>query len=301
MICIKKLIPCENIKENQIVLDIETTGLDSSVDTLVVLGLVHREDKKAYAIQYFAEDDSEEERLLRIYLEMSAEMEIITYNGDTFDIPFLNNRLISHDLFPIFPPTIDLLKVIKKYRIFFDFDSLKLSDMEKLVGFYREDPSRYKTFSKLSDDLVKRDRPFPIIKHNQNDIIATELLMDIEKSFIKELTIGTRLGKVSLKSVYINNDIANIKLESSEDLDEAFFVNDNYDISIKNTNITINLQVLYGLLDGKTRGHIAINTFAIENQTELRIDPHFLVIRQGHTYKYKNILNLTKKIIENHL
>ncbi|WP_243343005.1 ribonuclease H-like domain-containing protein [Anaerococcus sp. AGMB09787] len=301
MICIKKIIACKNIKENQIVLDIETTGLDSSVDTLVVLGLVFREDKKAYTIQYFAEDDSEEERLLRIYLEKSAEKEIITYNGDTFDIPFLNNRLIAHKLLPIFPPTIDLLKVIKKYRIFFDFDSLKLSDMEKLVGFYRVDPSRYKTISKLSDDLGKRDKPFPIIKHNQNDIIATELLMDIEKSFIKELTIGTRLGQVSLKSVYINNDIANIKLESSEEQEEAFFVNDNYDISIKNKNITINLQVLYGLLDGKTRGHIAINTFAIENQTDLRIDPHFLVIRQGHIYKYKNILSLSKKIIENHL
>lgn len=301
MICIKKLIACKNIKENQIVLDIETTGLDSSVDTLVVLGIVLREDKKAYTIQYFAEDDSEEERLLRIYLEKSAEKEIITYNGDTFDIPFLNNRLIAHKLLPIFPPTIDLLKVIKKYRIFFDFDSLKLSDMEKLVGFYRVDPSRYKTISKLSDDLGKRDKPFPIIKHNQNDIIATELLMDIEKSFIRELSIPTRLGLVSIRGVYINNDIANIKLESSEEQEEAFFVNDNYDISIKNKNITINLQVLYGLLDGKTRGHIAINTFAIENQTDLRIDPHFLVIRQGHIYKYKNILSLSKKIIENHL
>ena len=64
MITFKKRYYFKNLKDNEIVLDIETTGLDSSVDKLVLLGIILVENNKSYLIQYFAENDLEEKRLL---------------------------------------------------------------------------------------------------------------------------------------------------------------------------------------------------------------------------------------------
>lgn len=301
MITFKKRYYFKNLKDNEIVLDIETTGLDSSVDKLVLLGIILVENNKSYLVQYFAENDLEEKRLLDIYEKIIPNKTIITYNGDTFDIPFLNNRLIRNNMLPVFPRSIDLLKIIKPYRYFFDFDSLRLMDIEKIIGFERNDPSRYKSISKLTEEIKTRSNPYPIMKHNENDLVATELLINVDDYFDAKLTIKAQFGEITLKSVFINNDIANIVANSCVDLDEAYFSGKNYELMVKEDSITINLQVLYGKLDKKTRGFVCLNNFGIINNSALDIDEHFLIIKENRIYNYNNILILCKKIIENHL
>lgn len=301
MITFKKRYYFKNLKDNEIVLDIETTGLDSSVDKLVLLGIILVENNKSYLIQYFAENDLEEKRLLEIYEKIISNKTIITYNGDTFDIPFLNNRLIKNKMFPVFPKSTDLLKIIKPYRYFFDFDSLRLMDIEKIIGFERNDPSRYKSISKLTEEIKTRSNPYPIMKHNENDLVATELLINVGDYFDAKLTVNTQIGEITLKSVFINNDIANIVSNSCIDLGEAYFSGANHELKVKDKSITINLQVLYGKLDKRTRGFVCLNNFDIINHTSLDIDEHFLIIKENRIYNYNNVLLLCKKIIENHL
>ena len=301
MITFKKRYYSKNLKENEMILDIETTGLDSRVDKLVLLGLIEKNDDRTYIVQYFAQNDDEEERLLKIYLKKIKNNTLVTYNGDTFDLAFLNNRLIDHKLFPILVDCVDLLKVVKKYRKFFDFDSLKLTDIEKLVNFHRDDPSRYKSISKLINDTDKRDRPYPIMKHNENDLIATELIRNIESYFIEKLSIETKYSTISLLDSYINNDIANLKFKSDKTMDSAYFYGDNYELVIDGQEIIINLQVLYGRFNSKSTGYVSINNFNIVNSSMTKVDEHFLIIKEKYTYTYLNILKLAKKIIENHL
>ncbi|WP_394018197.1 ribonuclease H-like domain-containing protein [Anaerococcus cruorum] len=155
MITYKKRYYPENLNKNEIILDIETTGLDSQHDQLVLLGFITYENHKCYIIQYFAEDNSEEQRLLEIYLKMIEDKKVITYNGDKFDIPFLNMRLDYHKLFPVFPETLDIYKLISRHRKYFVFESMKLMDIEKSIGIFRNDPSRYKVISKLTEDIKK--------------------------------------------------------------------------------------------------------------------------------------------------
>ncbi|WP_306483903.1 ribonuclease H-like domain-containing protein [Anaerococcus sp.] len=299
MITLKKRYKATNLKGDEIILDIETTGLDSSIDSLVLLGIIEKNNNKAYIHQYFAIDDSEEQRLLEIYKKKVADKKVITYNGDTFDIPFLNNRLIKHEDFPILPDSQDILKIIRPYRKFFDFESLKLNDIEKIVGFHRDDPSRYKTFSKLNDDLKKRTNPYPIMKHNENDLIATEKILHIEKYFEEKLSIDTILSQVTLMTCNINNDVARFSLRSQENLNESYFTGENYELIIKDNFIIINLQVLYGILAENIRGYVCINNFKLDNKSTVNIDNHFFIIRENFKYNYENILALAKKIIEN--
>lgn len=301
MITLKKRYEAKYLKEDEIILDIETTGLDSSIDSLVLLGIIEKNNNKAYIYQYFAQDDSEELRLLDIYKKKISEKKVITYNGETFDIPFLNNRLIKYKDFPLIPQSLDLLKLIRPYNKFFDFESLKLNDIEKLVGFYRKDPSRYKTFSKLTNDLKKRTNPYPIMKHNENDLIATEKILDIRRTFDEKLSIESTLSPINLITCNINNDVARFTLRSKKLLKESYFTGQNYELIIKDDLIIINLQVLYGILNENMRGYVSINNFKLDNKSTINIDEHFLIIRENFKYNYKNILSLAKKIIENHL
>lgn len=301
MITYKKRYFPENLNKDEIILDIETTGLDPLRDNLVLLGFIVFEGEKSYIIQYFAEDNFEEERLLKIYLKMTADKTIITYNGDKFDIPFLNIRLDKYGLEPIFPVTKDIYKTISSHRKYFTFQSMRLMDMEKHIGIFRNDPSRYKVISKLTEDIKKRDKPRPIMIHNENDLIATEKLANINDYFIRELSINLDEYIINLQSVCLNNDICQINLESSKTLTESYFSSNNYELRTSSNTIEINIQILYGRFDEKNTGFVTLNTFNLENESLMTVDPNLLIIRENYLYNYKNILNLSKKIIENHL
>lgn len=301
MITYKKRYFPENLNKNEIILDIETTGLDSTRDQLVLLGFIIYENDKCYIIQYFAEDNGEERRLLEIYLKMIENKKVITYNGDKFDIPFLNMRLDYNKLFPVFPETLDIYKLIANHRKYFVFESMKLMDIEKSIGIFRNDPSRYKVISKLTEDIQKRDKPKPIMIHNENDIIATEKLANIGEYFKEELSITLENNIITLESVWINNDICQIKLSGKEKFTESYFQANNYELKTTDKEAEINIQVLYGRFDSKNAGHVALNTFELENESQMLVDSNLLIIRENYLYNYKNILNLSKKIIENHL
>lgn len=301
MISKKIKINGENLNENDLVLDIETTGLDFNIDKLVLLGLVKRDKSNTYIYQYFAEDDSEEVRLLKIFLNEIKCKRLVTFNGDNFDIPFLNSRLVKYNLMPVFPEnTLDIYKVIKWHSKFFAYDSMKLMHIEKLIGIERHDPSRYKVISKLTEDCSIRDKPYPILKHNENDLIATEALSSIEDFYIEKLSIQSKIGNFWISSANINKDIGNFVFESEKNLGDLYVAENNYQVIIEAHIIKLNIHVLYGRFNENVNGFVSINNFDIKNESEIEINDKLLIIRENSIYNYKNLLNLCKKIIENH-
>jgi len=291
-----------NLKKNKIVLYIETTGLSSLYDKLVVLGLITYEDNTTYIIQYFAEDDSEEVRLLNLFLKKTKDKEIITYNGDTFDLPFLNTRLEINKLESnILYKTMDIYKIVRSKRHFINFDSMKLMDIEKLVNIERNDPSRYKTISKLTEEIKIRDNPKPILIHNQNDIIATEQLMNIENIIKEKLSIRYKDYSFYLINAHISNDVAKISLESSKELIDSYFTNSNYQLQTKSNIVTIYFTVIYGKIHPSLGGYVTRNIFNIISDSDYRINPALLSIKEGKMYNCKNILNHSLKIIKENL
>lgn len=303
MLCVRYPFSKKNLKKNECVLDIETTGLDPKRDKLVVLGLIYFDNKKNkfYIDQYFSNNDKEEMKLLKIYKEKIKNRKLITYNGEIFDLPFLNIRLIENKLEPVFPENRDLFKIIKSKRKLIEFESMKLINIEKIVGIERNDPSRYKVISKLSDKDENRNNPWPILIHNKNDLIATEAISNIEEIINNKLSFAIKNYKIYLENAYIDKDIANLEFRSNKKLENSLFQGENYSFSIKEKFIKLKIMVLYGKLSKNSSGFVSVNNFNLENKGLYKINKNLIAIMEDGIYSCENILNIMKFLIEKNL
>jgi len=91
----RRLAAVEPLGDHWVVLDTETTGLESGTGTFVFLiGLLHWSPEGARRVQLFLPEPAGEESLLSALVEELADADlIVTYNGRSFDVPRLRTRL----------------------------------------------------------------------------------------------------------------------------------------------------------------------------------------------------------------
>jgi len=94
-------------------LDIETTGLRMS--PLFLIGLMYTSGGSLVVDQLFARDYSEEEAVLGFLAECMPRFDIlVTFNGISFDVPYIQERITVHRLSFAAPPVhIDLLPLAR--------------------------------------------------------------------------------------------------------------------------------------------------------------------------------------------
>ena len=89
---------------------------------------------------------------------------IINYNGDTFDIPFINQRLKIHNINNSIPieKSLDIYSNIRKNRYLFDLENLKLKTIEKFLGIQRRYLFRKRLYQFYNDYLTNKDKKLKI-------------------------------------------------------------------------------------------------------------------------------------------
>jgi uncharacterized protein YprB with RNaseH-like and TPR domain len=157
-------------------IDIETLGL--SEVPLFLLGIATFKDNNLIIDQIFVRELNEEKAALHFFGELlQSKQAIASFNGKSFDVPFIRKRMERHDLkHEIKHPHFDLKYFSQKAfsNLVFDF---KLSTLEKkLFNVERVDdvsgfeiPYYYRTYIKTKNigSVV------PIIDHNKQDLIST--------------------------------------------------------------------------------------------------------------------------------
>ncbi|MDQ3856339.1 MAG: ribonuclease H-like domain-containing protein [Chloroflexota bacterium] len=160
-------------------LDIETTGLERDMGTLVFLvGVLYYRDGEFHIWQYFMDRTANERALLSTLTEFVAEFSaLVTFNGRSFDVPMLEMRLGLHSLpRPLSAmPHADLLypaRRLWKQRL----GTCRLTALERgILGIARPGdvpgariPEIYYRY--LSE---KDPRPLlPVFEHNTNDLLT---------------------------------------------------------------------------------------------------------------------------------
>ena len=156
--------------------DIETTGLSANRSDLYLIGLGYIDDGIFYTIFLFNDDGQSEPEMLSEFAKyISSYKYIISYNGDTFDIPYMQTKMSQFNIDCNFDNiiSIDIYKTTRKYKKLFNLSSVKQVDVENLVGFQRNIfisggrlINTYKEYLSSSSENLLND----LMTHNHDDV-----------------------------------------------------------------------------------------------------------------------------------
>ncbi len=106
-----------------VILDIETTSLEADAGTLVSAGLMSDKGRGEYLEAKRTSD--EKSLLLKLVKRLESYDVMVTWNGRSFDVPFLTTRLMKHSVDPrpiLRKSHIDLADVVKsRLRLTFTY------------------------------------------------------------------------------------------------------------------------------------------------------------------------------------
>ena len=176
---------------NPCVFDIETTGLSTARNTARVIltaMLVPTEDGVRIT-QYLAEDPYEEDRVLEETMQFFIRNQIdylITYNGASFDLPFMNRRMEAlHHPYSLTPYDLDLYVFLKRYTTLPSrLDSLSQKSVERYLGIGsdRKDVITGRESVRLYYEYVTSKSPMlekVILTHNREDVLQLYRILKI--------------------------------------------------------------------------------------------------------------------------
>lgn len=236
---------------NDCILDIETTGFNKITDTIIILGLIYKNNSKIHVLQWCCDSLSDEKILIEKIVEFSKKgKRLITYNGNSFDIPFIEKKCELYKLKLDRLDSFDLYDYIKAYFVFLPFDNMKLNT---LISYFNSDLDIsisggdcvyfYHKYLKTSDSSFL-DK---IIAHNSSDLIglchalkSTDLLKSILSLNLEGSTLYFENQKLDSNKIYLDGYIIN-KSDSLESV-EMYLPYGNLSINTKTNRFNINLE-----------------------------------------------------------
>ena len=167
--------------ENFKFMDIETMGLSNV--PIILIGVAEVKGNDIVCSQYFLRNYTEESSIIEAYLTHLDEDSVhVTFNGKTFDVPFIKNRCIYNRI----DANLDLahldLMYFAKNLWSDDLPNCKLQTIEReMFGLEREGdvpgqyiPGYYKSY--LENENI--GPVVPIIEHNAQDVISLANFLD---------------------------------------------------------------------------------------------------------------------------
>ncbi|MGE0480189.1 MAG: ribonuclease H-like domain-containing protein [Phycisphaerae bacterium] len=164
-----------------LLVDIETGGLAGA--PVFLIGVVRLDDDPPAVVQWLARDYREEQAILARFAALADERDVwLSFNGKSFDEPFLRDRATLHRVALARPRThVDLLHLARR-RWRGDFPDCRLETLEhRVLGRKRvgdvpgsDIPDLFHHFMKTGNARPLR----PVLEHNRRDLVAcAELLL----------------------------------------------------------------------------------------------------------------------------
>ncbi len=128
--------------EEILFLDIETTGLSPKNSDIYLIGTGYFQNHTWRVAQFFAEDDLQEKEVLISFSKLCKDFKyVVTFNGNRFDIPFLQNKYEKYEINSPFMAltSFDLYRQIAPYKSFLGLPDCKQKTIELSLGIDRED------------------------------------------------------------------------------------------------------------------------------------------------------------------
>ncbi|MBE5964606.1 MAG: hypothetical protein E7252_06670 [Lachnospira sp.] len=182
---ISSLLKLKN--EEFVIFDIETTGLSSKTSNIYLIGYILYTDNGFELRQFFSDSYDDESNVLEAFFkDIKDKKYIISYNGNGFDIPYINNKAEFYKLnynLSCFT-SIDLYRFVIQYKSLFKLINYKQPTVEEFLKIDRKDClsggeliDYYKEYLKTNDvHLLKY-----LLLHNHDDLTGLFDLISILK------------------------------------------------------------------------------------------------------------------------
>lgn len=157
--------------------DIETTGFSKEKNMIYLIGTAHQEGSGTTITQFFAEDgQADEPELLHAFLKFCNDFDCcITFNGISFDVPFVIKRALLYGQKEALSRyrQLDLYREIRTFHPLLPVVNLKQKSIEQFLGIFREDKYNggelieiYRHFLKSKEESERQ----LLLLHNYEDV-----------------------------------------------------------------------------------------------------------------------------------
>ncbi len=287
--------------DNACFLDIETTGLNRDRDMVYLIGIIYKSEKNNWIVkQVFANSIKDEKHILKLAIKfLNKFTTIINYNGDTFDLPFINSRAKYHKLNELINihNSLDIYKFLRKNKDLLDIKNLKLKTVENYLGYNREDIySGYDCIKFYKDYIVNNDKKSKskVLKHNFDDLYQMLNIIEIIKIINNKKTISLENKNIEILDYKIIKD--HLYIEGSIYPSLKYNISDfNKYYSFKTYNLKIfklKLNILEGYISDNTLAIVIdtrIYSLNINKSSKYNIPNYILPIKIKNKYMFENI------------
>lgn len=190
-------------KQQPLFFDIETTGLSADISAITLIGCC---DMDRNITQWFNEDGFSQKQILSDFLAFIKSYDtLITFNGTTFDLPFLTSKIKEFKLNASFDryEHLDLYQILKPYKNLWGLKNFRQKNLEEYLGFHRTDKLSGKKLIKTYQNYLEKgdtkDKE-AVLLHNREDLLGLRNIYSL-MSYPALLD-----GKFTLSSYSIEND-----------------------------------------------------------------------------------------------
>lgn len=132
---------CDN-PEKLLYFDIETTGLSAKRSDLYMIGYGYMQDKQFKLVLLFNDDGCSEPDMLARFNQIMADYQyLVSYNGDTFDIPYMLEKYDQFEQKTCMKSltSFDIYRIMRRYKKLLHMKSMKQHDLEELLQYRRQE------------------------------------------------------------------------------------------------------------------------------------------------------------------
>ncbi|MBS4540165.1 ribonuclease H-like domain-containing protein [Clostridium sp. D2Q-11] len=291
--------------------DIETTGFSRLKNKVILIGILYPTQTGIKVIQFFANKLEDEKNLLIKFVGFISKFDIIiSFNGDTFDIPFLNKRFEYNNIDYSIDKNIniDLLKEVRNHKTLLDLDNCKLKTVERKLGIFRDDFISGKESIDLYYEYItnkNQDIKELILKHNYDDIYYLPELLKIY-DLIEKMSRINSTQNINNCIIQFDSDIRNITLEGERlsikgtsnilDLKKQMYFKDNYTFKWLPNKGTfeLSISIMKGKLStGKSCSYLDQRMYSFSSllidQSKYKLPKELILLEENKNIIYKNI------------
>lgn len=169
---IEKIAPLSDI----LFIDIETTGFSAASSVCYLIGCAYYDGIHFTCRQFFADKPVEEKDILKEFLTFASRFKVlIHFNGNNFDIPYLQDKSRKYGLeFTLAGMSgVDLYRRTAPYKNFLKVPNCKQKTLEQYIGINREDTCNGGELINVYQQYVQLfnvDALAKLLLHNENDI-----------------------------------------------------------------------------------------------------------------------------------